>query len=313
MLCAWKECPNDASTKDFRLTNCAGCRRAKYCCVACQKAHWPEHKSFCKTVQAFAKLCSKDTISASRVAKLTNNDAFRSRENFEIMITTPHLDLLSLMKEDLITFEGSFGSSSSSAPVMCWTYQLLCTQFRGMPSASGDPGSFAGVHSEYFVRFLNRERESGVQCEPWYCLMQVITQILTISAKDPNVREYIGKPLLRAVTNVLASVVIMNVVLASEECVNCTANAFHTNLYLVRDLDAKGLDPNGAMEGLVYQTIALVDLHLQRISKARAKAYFAKIAMSKSDITLYNMMAVGMAKTEITKQTNVDRQLGRGV
>ena len=40
--------PCDACGKsDVQVSNCAKCRQAAYCSVACQKAAWPTHKAVC--------------------------------------------------------------------------------------------------------------------------------------------------------------------------------------------------------------------------------------------------------------------------
>ena len=34
-----------------KFKRCSGCHATKYCSNRCQKKHWPEHKSLCKTIQ----------------------------------------------------------------------------------------------------------------------------------------------------------------------------------------------------------------------------------------------------------------------
>lgn len=36
---------------------CAGCRKARYCCEACQKQHWKLHKPVCKALAAAGAAC----------------------------------------------------------------------------------------------------------------------------------------------------------------------------------------------------------------------------------------------------------------
>ena len=36
---------------DVKFKRCSGCHATKYCSNHCQKKHWPEHKSLCKTTQ----------------------------------------------------------------------------------------------------------------------------------------------------------------------------------------------------------------------------------------------------------------------
>jgi hypothetical protein len=51
--CACLEGPSEAGVK---IQSCAGCRGARYCSAACQRAHWKAgHKEVCKAAQAAAK------------------------------------------------------------------------------------------------------------------------------------------------------------------------------------------------------------------------------------------------------------------
>ena len=36
---------------DVKFKRCPGCHATKYCSNRCQKKHWPEHKSLCKSIQ----------------------------------------------------------------------------------------------------------------------------------------------------------------------------------------------------------------------------------------------------------------------
>lgn len=43
-------CKNTKSTNGADLSNCAGCKKARYCSKDCQKQHWKDHKLYCKHV-----------------------------------------------------------------------------------------------------------------------------------------------------------------------------------------------------------------------------------------------------------------------
>jgi len=55
--CNYHGCSNAAGHSELELVGgkscvCGGCRTARYCSAACQKAHWKEwHKPVCKSLQ----------------------------------------------------------------------------------------------------------------------------------------------------------------------------------------------------------------------------------------------------------------------
>jgi hypothetical protein len=50
-------CDGPGCAVAIALERCAGCRVARYCSVACQKAHWRVHKPACKQAQAALAAC----------------------------------------------------------------------------------------------------------------------------------------------------------------------------------------------------------------------------------------------------------------
>jgi MYND finger len=79
LCCNNPACVNLEETAEWQLVSrrgsmCAGCRTARYCCTACQRAHWAMHKPVCKALkEALADggyVSPSGYIGVSRVVKL---------------------------------------------------------------------------------------------------------------------------------------------------------------------------------------------------------------------------------------------------
>jgi len=73
--------------------------------------------------------------------------------------------------------------------------------------------------------------------------------------------------------------------------------------------DGLGLDPNSALEGLIFQSIALLDIHASRVSSLisnKVKSSFSELfTFSKEKKFLYQQVAIPSAKEEIRKWDKV--------
>jgi hypothetical protein len=43
------------STEDVAINTCSQCMMARYCSIACQRSHWPEHKAECRVAKEVAE------------------------------------------------------------------------------------------------------------------------------------------------------------------------------------------------------------------------------------------------------------------
>lgn len=56
LRCCNPACTNFAGSSEGQLPSklCSGCRTVRFCCEACSRAHWPQHRRACKLVAARA-------------------------------------------------------------------------------------------------------------------------------------------------------------------------------------------------------------------------------------------------------------------
>jgi hypothetical protein len=287
--------------------SCSGCKDAHYCSSNCQKTHWPTHKSKCKVIQALIKVTNKELPLSERVLVL-QSDIFTAPENFSIMINNKHHDIASLILEDIDVNFGieAMRRSGGAFPQICWTNYLLSTIFRGkMTGATG----FSGSNMSYFIQFLNRPRP-GPQAygDVFSMIMSVSVLVITCLLRGPDstntsgmAREKIAKPILRHLGSLLCSPELCAFVLTNDFAFENTITGLKVLMESLRDADR--VDPGSAMEGLVFQAVAIINLQANQINHElgkKVKSNFDSLLQNEYK-RLYNSVAIPYARGEIAK------------
>ena len=73
----------------IQLHRCAGCVNAQYCDKACQKQHWPQHKTLCGSLKA-ALQADKDAVAAR--TPLSGDTVWLDRDWRGVLTTGPKLN-----------------------------------------------------------------------------------------------------------------------------------------------------------------------------------------------------------------------------
>jgi hypothetical protein len=72
--CLNMEGPSEAALVSGRNCVCAGCKVARYCCGACQKEHWKQHKPVCAALKAAANDADAAQAAANAAAGQADDD-----------------------------------------------------------------------------------------------------------------------------------------------------------------------------------------------------------------------------------------------
>ena len=225
-------------------------------------------------------------------------------------MTSKCYDLIDLLLEDLKVNLGIEASSQRGVPPICWTVYLLCTVFRG-PEINN---KFSDTNIDYFMKFLEQPRV-GVRDELGdpLSIILAVTSLLTVMCTDDSkssfersvIREEYTRPALRILNNIMRQSIVCKFIFESEFCID---NTITTLNYLADTIDGKddiGFDPDSAMEGLIFNLIAQLDLHATLYSPAmanRVKLGFKRLfTNSKEKKFLYEKIAIPAALQDISK------------
>ena len=93
-------CSNPSCDKPGKMT-CSGCGEETYCSKECQKAHWPTHKTTCKTAskKSFDGLSAKDLKNIIKVKVTGLEKGKRNRILSKMEKTVEKSELITLAKE----------------------------------------------------------------------------------------------------------------------------------------------------------------------------------------------------------------------
>jgi len=253
-------------------------------------------------------LTNKDIGIPTRTTIL-DKDILRKSNNFNIMMTSKCYDLIDLLLEDIHVNLGTEASSQRGVPPICWTVYLLCTLFRG-PEVNN---KFSDTNIDYFMKFLEKPRV-GVRDELGDPLSIIFanTTVLTLMCTDVSkssfersvIREEYTRPALRILNNIMRQSKVCKFVFESEFCIDNTITALNYLADTIAGKDDIGLDPNSAMEGLIFNLIAHLDLHATSYSPTmskRVKQGFKRLFTNKERKFLYEQVAIPAAQQDISK------------
>ena len=260
-------------------------------------------------------MTNKDIDIATRV-KILDKDILIKANKFNIMMSSESYDLIDLLLEDLNVNFGVEAFAKGKMPRICWTVYLLCTVFRG--PTSGTNNKFSDTNMEYFMPFVTKTRV-GVRNEygdPLSIIMSV-TSLLTAMCTDISkssfqrsaIREEHTRPVLRILNNIMRQSKVCNFIFESEFRIDNTIFGLNYLADTIAGKDDIGLDPDSAMEGLIFTLIAKLDIHASKYSPAmgkRVKLGFKKLlSNNKERKFLYEQIAIPAAQGDISQYDNV--------
>jgi hypothetical protein len=160
------------------------------------------------------------------------------------------------------------------------------------------------------MKFLEKPRV-GVR-DPLSIILAV-TSLLTVMCTDVSkssferstIREQHTRPALRILNNIMRQTKVCKFIFENEFCID---NAITTLNHLADTIAGKddiGLDPDSAMEGLIFNLIAQLDLHATAYSTPmanRVKLGFKRLfTNNKERKFLYERIAIPAALQDIRK------------
>lgn len=164
------------------------------------------------------------------------------------------------------------------------------------------------------MKFLEKPRV-GVRDELGdpLSIILAVTSLLTVMCTDVSkssferstIREQHTRPALRILNNIMRQTKVCKFIFENEFCID---NAITTLNYLADTIAGKddvGLDPDSAMEGLIFNLIAQLDLHAKTYSTTmanRVKSGFKRLfTNNKERKFLYEQVAIPAALQDISK------------
>lgn len=295
------------SEADASLLKCSSCRSCCYCSQKCQQQDWETHKQICKILKAFRTLLNKSSDLKSRKGVLENGkDILRSPMAFSVVMNCEELDLLTLIVEDIQVYSAANNMIGTVYQPTFWTFSLLNSVFRGPapPDAFSRPGSYNTLNLDYLMRFLQKPRPPE-SMDPWCAIMQAIivqmrfifgTQFMGVAYV-----EQVAKPMMRVFSCLVVHTKVCDFIFGNGTRAHETARAMNTLLHLIQDQDARGGDPESALEGLLFQGIAMLDLHAQKRDMKLAKEFLRKVGIPPDMVMMYNICAIPYATMEMGK------------
>ena len=291
---------------------CGNCHDVYYCSVDCQRISWNTHKKECKVLQLLQKVTNTNTDIHERV-KILDQDILK--KNFSIVLKSNNYDLIDLLLEDLNV---NFGieASSNGVPSVCWTSYLLCKVFRVGNRSSNIFNVFDYTDMNLFIPFLTKVRVGNSRNEygdPLSIILAICSILLSMctNRNDLSVqrtaflREDWLKSLLRCVNNILCNNQVCKFIFENEFRLNNAIDVFQYLTTLINGKDDMGLDPNSALEGLIYQSLAIFDIHASRYSQVisqKVKKEFSSLFINDIEKDfLYKNVAIPSAMGEISK------------
>ena len=226
-------------------------------------------------------------------------------------MTSTKYDLIDLLIEDIKVNFGVEQTIQGVFPRICWSAYILSTVFRGDTTTK----IFAYTNMNHFLPFLTKVRV-GARMEfgdPLTILFSISSLVLVQccdttkfnSQQRTHIREEWTKTLLRCISNIMCHTVVCKFICENDFRLDNTIVALKYMADVIAGKDDLGLDPNSALEGLIFHAIALLEIHSSRISPVTGKkvtdGFQDLFTYSKEKSFLYKQIAIPSAMEEIRK------------